>query len=119
VPASPTRRLFNSSLEGNTRRAIDIHEGEEIDARTFKALVQAAVAHNGPGKMTGRNGNSGPRAKPSKPGAPPGAKSAANKSAANKSAANKPAANKSAANKPAKKPPSRQSPAKKPLARKR
>ena len=41
-------RLFNSSLEGNTRRAIDIHEGEQIDARAFKALVKAAVARNGP-----------------------------------------------------------------------
>ncbi len=41
-------RLFNSSLEGNTRRAIDIREGETIDARAFKALVKAAVAHNGP-----------------------------------------------------------------------
>ena len=40
-------RLFNSSLEGNTRRAIDIHEGEEVDAGAFKALVQAAVAQNG------------------------------------------------------------------------
>ena len=40
-------RLFNSSLEGNTRRAIDIHEGEKVDARAFKALVKAAVAHNG------------------------------------------------------------------------
>ena len=39
--------LFNSSLEGNTRRAIDIHEGEQIDARAFKALVKAAVAENG------------------------------------------------------------------------
>jgi hypothetical protein len=39
-------RLFNSSLEGNTRRAIDIHEGEEVDARAFKALVKAAVADN-------------------------------------------------------------------------
>jgi len=38
--------LFNSSLEGNTRRAIDIHEGEQVDARAFKALVKAAVAHN-------------------------------------------------------------------------
>lgn len=38
--------LFNSSLEGNTRRAIDIHEGEEVDARAFKALVKAAVAQN-------------------------------------------------------------------------
>ncbi len=41
-------RLFNSSLEGNTRRAIDIHEGEKVDADAFKALVQAAVAQNGP-----------------------------------------------------------------------
>jgi len=39
-------RLFNSSLEGNTRRAIDIHEGETVDARAFKALVKAAVAQN-------------------------------------------------------------------------
>jgi len=38
--------LFNSSLEGNTRRAIDIREGETVDARAFKALVQAAVARN-------------------------------------------------------------------------
>ena len=40
--------LFNSSLEGKTRRAIDIKEGEKVDARAFKALVKAAVAHNGP-----------------------------------------------------------------------
>lgn len=39
-------KLFNSSLEGNTRRAIDIHEGEEIDAVAFKALIRAAVALN-------------------------------------------------------------------------
>ena len=39
--------LFNSSLEGNTRRAIDIHEGEQLDARAFKALVRAAVDQNG------------------------------------------------------------------------
>ena len=38
--------LFNSSLEGKTRRAIDIREGETVDARAFKALVKAAVAHN-------------------------------------------------------------------------
>ena len=38
--------LFNSSLEGNTRRAIDIRHGETIDATAFTALVQAAVAHN-------------------------------------------------------------------------
>ena len=40
-------RLFNASLEGNTRRAIDIREGEKVDARAFKALVKAAVALNG------------------------------------------------------------------------
>jgi hypothetical protein len=39
-------KLFNSSLEGNTRRAIDIHEGEEVDAKAFKALIRAAVALN-------------------------------------------------------------------------
>ncbi len=38
--------LFNSSLDGNTRRAIDINEGEKVDARAFKALVKAAVALN-------------------------------------------------------------------------
>ncbi len=38
--------LFNSSLEGNTRRAIDIHEGEQVDAVEFKTLVTAAVALN-------------------------------------------------------------------------
>jgi hypothetical protein len=40
-------RLFNSSLEGNMRRAIDIREGEKLDARAFKTLVKAAVARNG------------------------------------------------------------------------
>jgi hypothetical protein len=39
-------RLFNSSLEGNTRRAIDIHESEELDAAAFQALIRAAVALN-------------------------------------------------------------------------
>jgi len=43
-------RLFNSSLEGNVRRAIDIHEGEEVDASAFKALVRQAVALNTSGK---------------------------------------------------------------------
>ena len=38
--------LFNSSLEGNTRRAIDVHEGEEIDEQAFVALIQAAVSLN-------------------------------------------------------------------------
>jgi hypothetical protein len=39
-------RLFNSSLDGNVRRAIDIHEGEELDEKAFKALIRAAVALN-------------------------------------------------------------------------
>jgi hypothetical protein len=39
-------KLFNASLDGNARRAIDIHEGEEVDAGAFKALVRAAVALN-------------------------------------------------------------------------
>jgi len=39
-------KLFNSSLEGNTRRAIDFHEGEAIDEAALKALIRAAVAHN-------------------------------------------------------------------------
>src|SRR5215212_2761775 len=41
-------RLFNSSLEGGTRRAIDIGEGETVDADAFKALIKAAVAVNAP-----------------------------------------------------------------------
>jgi hypothetical protein len=40
-------RLFNSSLEGNVRRAIDIHEGKAVDAAAFKALVRQAIAANG------------------------------------------------------------------------
>jgi hypothetical protein len=47
----PTK-LFNSSLEGNTRRAIDIHEGEKVDAGAFKALIRAAVALNTSGGKT-------------------------------------------------------------------
>jgi len=38
--------LFNASLEGNVRRAIDIHEGDKIDEKAFKALIRAAVARN-------------------------------------------------------------------------
>ena len=45
--------LFNSSLEGNARRAIDIHEGEEIDAEAFRALIRAAAALNASGKKAG------------------------------------------------------------------
>src|SRR5262245_13906837 len=43
-------RLFNSSLDGNVRRAIDIHEGEDVDASAFKALIVQAVALNSSGK---------------------------------------------------------------------
>ena len=43
-------RLFNSSLDGNVRRAIDIHEGEQVDKSAFKALVRQAVAFNSLGK---------------------------------------------------------------------
>jgi hypothetical protein len=50
-------KLFNASLDGNTRRAIDIHEGEAVDADAFKALVRAAVALN----------TSGAKAKPGRP----------------------------------------------------
>jgi len=52
-------RLFNSSLEGNVRRAIDIHEGEEVAEPAFQALVRQAVAFNSSGKS-----------KPSKKGKP-------------------------------------------------
>src|SRR3989442_9324599 len=55
-------RLFNSSLEGGTRRAIDIHEGEQVDAAAFQALVKAAVAQNGPPAK-----NAKPGAKEAKP----------------------------------------------------
>jgi hypothetical protein len=46
-------RLFNSSLDGNVRRAIDIHQGEVVDESDFKALVLRAVALNGGGKKKG------------------------------------------------------------------
>jgi hypothetical protein len=42
--------LFNSSLDGNVRRAIDIHEGEEVDESAFKALIGEAIAYNSAGK---------------------------------------------------------------------
>ncbi len=83
----PTR-LFNSSLEGNLRRAIDIGEKEEIDESAFKALVREAVALNGEKKS-----------KPAKKAAVTPAKKAATKPA--KKAAAKPA--KKATAKPAKK----------------
>ncbi len=52
-------KLFNSSLDGNTRRAIDIREGEAIDEEALKALVRSAVALNGSGRAKkGKKGNS-------------------------------------------------------------
>ena len=45
-------RLFNSSLDGNVRRAIDIHEGEVVNASAFKTLIRQAVALNSSGKST-------------------------------------------------------------------
>ena len=50
-------KLFNSSLDGNARRAIDVHEGEKVDARAFKTLIRAAVALN----------TSGGKARPRRP----------------------------------------------------
>lgn len=47
-------KLFNSSLEGNVRRAIDINKGEQVDARAFKELIRAAVALNQSGGKTKR-----------------------------------------------------------------
>ncbi len=46
--------LFNSSLDGNVRRAIDIHEREEIDAATFKALIREAISFNSASKLAGK-----------------------------------------------------------------
>ena len=47
-------RLFNSSLDGNARRAIDIHEGDDVDGSAFKALIREAVALNASGKAKSR-----------------------------------------------------------------
>jgi hypothetical protein len=46
--------LFNASLEGNTRRAIDIHDGDKIDEKALKALIRAAVALNTSKRATAR-----------------------------------------------------------------
>ncbi len=67
--------LFNSSLEGNTRRAIDIPEGEKVDPRAFKALVKAAVELNGSKKSSAKK---------------PPAKKVAKKAPAKKAPAKKP-----------------------------
>jgi hypothetical protein len=55
--------LFNSSLEGNTRRAIDIHEGEAIDEAALKALIRAAVALNTAARATARPARPAKRSK--------------------------------------------------------
>jgi len=54
--------LFNASLEGNARRAIDLHEGDKIDERAFKALVRAAAALNTSARAKARSAN--PQKKP-------------------------------------------------------
>jgi hypothetical protein len=53
---SDPAKLFNSSLDGNVRRAIDIHEGEQIDAKAFTTLIRAAVALNLQGKSQPKAG---------------------------------------------------------------
>jgi len=58
-------RLFNSSLEGNVRRAIDVHEGDKIDEKALKALIRAAVALNTSARAPAR-----PRKKPIRHGRP-------------------------------------------------
>ena len=55
--------LFNSSLEGNTRRAIDFHEGDKIDEKALKALIRAAVALNTSARSTARPVRSQKRSK--------------------------------------------------------
>lgn len=65
-------RLFNSSLQGNTRRAIDIHEGDKVNARAFQALVKAAVAQNALSAKQTK-----PAAKKSPPSKPPAGKQGA------------------------------------------
>ena len=60
--ADPSR-LFNSSLEGNVRRAIDIHEGDKIDEKALKALIRAAVALNTSVRATARPARSQERPK--------------------------------------------------------
>jgi hypothetical protein len=60
--ADPSR-LFNASLDGNTRRAIDIHEGDKIDETALKALIRAAVALNTSARTTARPARSRERSK--------------------------------------------------------
>jgi hypothetical protein len=119
--ADPSR-LFNSSLDGNVRRAIDIQEGEEVDAAAFKALVREAAAVNSErGSRTAKKvvAAKQPVAKAAakKPAAKKAAAKAAAKKPAAKAAAKKPAAKKPAAKKPAAKATAKKAAAKKPAAR--
>ena len=81
------KRLFNSSLEGNTRRAIDLREGENIDAAAFKALVKAAVAFNGARKK--------PSKAPASTASAPSKRSATTRGASRARTTRKPATSKS------------------------
>jgi hypothetical protein len=63
-------RLFNSSLDGNVRRAIDVHEGEKLDVPALKALIRAAVALNDSGKKPAAPAKPGKPAASAKPGKP-------------------------------------------------
>lgn len=81
--------LFNSSLEGNTRRAIDVHEGEKINGPALKALIREAVALNVAGKKSAAPKRDAPK--------PAASKKAASKPAASKKAAPRKAASKRAA----------------------
>jgi hypothetical protein len=92
--------LFNSSLDGNVRRAIDIPEGEKIDEAAFTALIRQAVALNSAGKSKTAKSGKSKASKPTKPGSAKSAKSSAAKSA--KSSAAKSSAAKSSAAKSAK-----------------
>jgi hypothetical protein len=74
-------RLFNSSLDGRVRRAIDIHEGVELDAGAFKALIAAAAALNAAGAKPKSKAKAKSKAEPDK-AVPPPAKAVASKSAA-------------------------------------
>jgi hypothetical protein len=83
-------KLFNSSLEGNVRRAIDLREGEELDAKAFKALIHAAIALNrakkpAPKRVAGKT----PAAKKPAPKAAPAEKPAPERPAAKAAAATK------------------------------
>jgi hypothetical protein len=57
------KRLFNSSLDGNVRRAIDIREGEKIDEAALKALIRDAAALNSAGKSKAKRAKKAPKAK--------------------------------------------------------